>query len=79
MQGRTWDNRLYENMHSSGRFGQAHFNDFDAYTDSLTTEKGMSTVMKVLQLKEEIRLDTGFSADVVTIHRDALLGKIEKS
>lgn len=41
---------------------------------SLTVEKVLSTVMKVLQSKEEIRLDEGFTADVLTIRRDVGAG-----
>lgn len=36
----------------------------------LTTEKVVSSVMKVLQSKTKIRLDSGFRVDVLTIRRD---------
>ena len=42
---------------------------------SLTVEKLMSTVMKVLQSKEEIKLDDGFTVDVITIRRDVGAGR----
>jgi hypothetical protein len=37
--------------------------------EDLTTEKVMTSVMKVLQSKDDIQLDKGFSVDVMTIRR----------
>ena len=42
---------------------------------SLTIEKVLAVVMKVLQSKDEIKLDEGFSADVITIRRDVGAGR----
>lgn len=42
---------------------------------ALSVEKVMAAVMKVLQSKEEIHLDSGFVADVVTIRRDIGAGR----
>lgn len=41
----------------------------------LTVEKILSVVMKVLQSKNEIRLDVGFTVDIITIQRDVGGGK----
>ena len=42
---------------------------------TLTVEKLMAAVMKVLQSKDEIQLDVGFSVDVITIRRPVGAGK----
>lgn len=42
---------------------------------SMSVEKVLSLTMKVLQSKEEIRLDEGFMTDVITIRRDAGEGR----
>ena len=41
----------------------------------LTVEKILSCVMKVLQSKDEIKLDSGFVADVISIRRDRGAGR----
>ncbi|XP_054711236.1 uncharacterized protein LOC129232770 [Uloborus diversus] len=41
----------------------------------LTLETVMAAILKVLQSKDEIALDSGFSADVVTIRRDVGAGR----
>lgn len=41
----------------------------------LTVEKILSAVMKVLQSKQEIKLDSGFVADIITINRDRGAGR----
>lgn len=44
----------------------------------LTVEKILSAVMKVLQSKNEIRLDIAFTVDIITIQRDVGGGKGNK-
>ncbi|XP_071032990.1 uncharacterized protein [Parasteatoda tepidariorum] len=41
----------------------------------LTTEKVTSCVMKVLQSKDQIELDSGFYVDIITIRRDVGAGR----
>ena len=44
----------------------------------LTVEKILSTVIRVLQSKDEIHLDAGFNIDITTIHVDVGAGRIRK-
>lgn len=43
-----------------------------------TVEKVLSTVVRVLQSKDEIRIDGGFAIDVITVQRDVGAGKFRK-
>ncbi|XP_035232165.1 uncharacterized protein LOC118203959 [Stegodyphus dumicola] len=45
---------------------------------TLTVEKILAAVMKVLQSKDKIELDTGFSVDVITIRRPVSVGRNRK-
>lgn len=42
---------------------------------AFTIEKLLTAIMKILQSKEEIMLDEGFTADVITIRRDVGAGR----
>ena len=42
---------------------------------SLTVEKLLAAISKVLQSKDEIRLDSGFQLDVITVHRPVGAGR----
>ena len=44
----------------------------------LTVEKVVAALVIVLQSKDEIRLDTGFNIDVITIRKDVGAGKFRK-
>ena len=45
------------------------------HVSSLTVEKLLAAISKVLQSKDEIRLDSGFQLDVITVHQAVGAGR----